>query len=165
MVVERIMHEIHRLLWATAHTTDDRLGGKAPRSGPMREAAAYRPPAYTGHATQYRLQCIGGKTLNTCLNARATESGLRSSTRLNKRNLFPTLPAGAVDTHGRGTKRQDVFPAGTGPIDLETSVYESHHIPPLLAVTVSRGAYRADITHRCGTGKQCVNRGGRWMGM
>lgn len=105
-----------------------------------------------------RSQRVGRKALDAFGNTRRAERGLRSPARRHDGNLFPTLPAWTRDEHGRSSKRQDILTAGTRPIDLNTSVYESHELPPVLAVTLSTPAYKTDITPASGEGKRFVNR-------
>lgn len=117
------------------------------------------PTTPTSFFTYRRLQRVGSKALNAFGNTSRTERGLRSPARWHYGNLFPTLPACTGDEHGRSSKRQDILTAWTKPIDLKTSVYESHDLPPVLAVTVSRPAYKSGITPTSREGKRFVNGG------
>ncbi|CAE6750135.1 hypothetical protein NSPZN2_30130 [Nitrospira defluvii] len=105
-----------------------------------------------------RLQRVGSKAVDAFVNTSGTEGCLRSPTRLHERNLFPTLPACTGGEHGRGAKRQDILTAWTRPMDLKTSVYELHDLPPMLALTMSRPGYKEDITPRSEEDKRSVNR-------
>ena len=57
----------------SGHRTRRTIGSEKHQERADARGGGVPPPAYTGHATQYRLQCIGGKTLNTCPNARDRE--------------------------------------------------------------------------------------------
>lgn len=109
---------------------------------------------------QLPLQRISRKTVETFVNACRAEGCLRRAAQLRQWNFIPTLPTNAAGPLHSMTKRQNILTARTGPIDLKTSVYESHVSPPVLMVTLSRPAYRSDMTGTSGKDKHCVNRKG-----